>query len=365
MGLPALERAIELNGRAVQTNLRALAFGRLAAHDFEAVLRAARPALRPAETAPATTLEAIVDRRVAFLTAYQNAAYARRYRELVERVSARERERRSQRPFEAVARYTSSCGYKDESEVARLDGRPCRRSRREFESWDRIELHLAPQIANPRDPDTGRARKWILGPWVFRGLGLLAKIKFVRGTPFDPFGWTAHRRRERELIQEYERTVEGLLAGLSPETHPIAVEIASLPEQIRGFDLVKDEHLAAVRTRQAELLNALRSAEHLGRRRKLSADAASAKATKSKNLGLGDALRSRRFAKMRLSWTRRSWRSTFASSRSAAGSIWVVAAWVATSICFPVTWPCAVKPTPSAASVTSMRTISPNSSARC
>jgi indolepyruvate ferredoxin oxidoreductase len=133
------------------------------------------------------------------------------------------------------------------------------RIRREFESWDRIELHLAPQIANPRDPDTGRARKWSLGPWVFRGLGLLAKLKFLRCTPFDPFGWTAHRRRERELIREYEQTLAGLLASLSPATHPVAVEIASIPEQIRGFDLVKDEHLAAARDRQAELLGRLSS----------------------------------------------------------------------------------------------------------
>ncbi len=264
VGLPALERAIELNGRAVQTNLRALAFGRLAAHDFEAAVRAARPALRPAEAAPATTLEAVVARRAEFLTAYQNAAYARRYRELVERVSARERERAPGRAglAEAVARYYFKLlAYKDEYEVARLwtDGSFRRQLEREFESWDRVELHLAPQIANPRDPDTGRARKWILGPWVFRGLGLLAKLKFLRGTLLDPFGWTAHRRRERELIREYERTLAGLLAGLSPETHPIAVEIASLPEQIRGFDLVKDEHLALARARQTELLNALRS----------------------------------------------------------------------------------------------------------
>jgi len=263
VGLGALERAIELNGRAVQTNLRALAWGRLAAHDFAAVERAARPALRPAEAAPATTLEAIVARRVEFLTAYQNAAYARRYTELVARAAARERERAPGRTglAEAVARYFFKLlAYKDEYEVARLwtDGSFRRQLEREFESWDRVELHLAPQIANPRDPDTGRARKWILGPWVFRGLGLLAKLKFLRGTPLDPFGWTAHRRRERELIREYQRTLADLLAGLSPETHPLAVEIASIPEQIRGFDLVKDEHLQAARAKEAELLAAFR-----------------------------------------------------------------------------------------------------------
>jgi indolepyruvate ferredoxin oxidoreductase len=259
VGLAALERAIELNGRSVEANRKALAFGRLAAHDFEAVAAAALSGLRPAEAAPTSTLEEVVARRVEYLTAYQSPALARRYRERVERVAGRERELapgRSGLP-EAVARYYFKLlAYKDEYEVARLwtDGSFRRQLEREFESWDRIELHLAPQIANPRDPDTGRARKWILGPWVFRGLALLARLKFLRGTPFDPFGWTAHRRRERELIREYEQTLEALLAGLSQQTHPIAVEIASLPERIRGFDLVKDEHLAALGQRRAELL---------------------------------------------------------------------------------------------------------------
>jgi indolepyruvate ferredoxin oxidoreductase len=263
IGLPALERAIELNGRAVETNLRALAWGRLAAHDYAAVERAARPALRPAEAAPAETLEALVARRVAFLKGYQGAAYARRYAEQVERVAARERERTPGRSglAEAVARYYFKLlAYKDEYEVARLwtDGSFREQLSREFEAWERIELHLAPQIANPRDPDSGRARKWVLGPWVFRGLALLAKLKFLRATPFDPFGWTAHRRGERQRIRDYEAVLTELLAGLAPETHELAVEIASLPEHVRGFDLVKDEHLEAVKAKQAELLAAFR-----------------------------------------------------------------------------------------------------------
>ena len=93
---------------------------------------------------------------------------------------------------------------------------------------------------------------------MFRGLGLLAKLKFLRGTPLDPFGWTAHRRRERELIREYERTLGELLAGLSADTHELAVAIASIPEQIRGFDLVKDEHLLAAKAKESELLAAFR-----------------------------------------------------------------------------------------------------------
>jgi indolepyruvate ferredoxin oxidoreductase len=263
VGLPALERAIELNGRAVEANRRALAFGRLAAHDLDAVLRVARPGLRAEEAAPARTLEPIVARRVELLTAYQGAAYARRYAGLVERVAARESERTPGRTqlAEAVARYYAKLlAYKDEYEVARLwtDGAFGAQLLREFERYDRVEIHLAPQIANPRDPDTGRARKWRLGPWAFAGLRLLARGKLLRGTPFDPFGRTPHRRRERELIREYEAVVEELLAGLGPETHELAVAIASVPEWIRGFDHVKERHLADALAKQAELLAAFR-----------------------------------------------------------------------------------------------------------
>jgi indolepyruvate ferredoxin oxidoreductase len=270
VGLAALERAIELNGRAVATNLRALAWGRLAAHDPAAVEAVARPGLRAADAAPAQGLAALVERRAAYLRAYQGEAYARRYRERVEQAAARERERVPGQGAlaEAVARYLFKLlAYKDEYEVARLwtDGSFRAQLEREFESWERIELHLAPQIANPRDPDTGRARKWVLGPWVFRGLALLARFKFLRGTPFDPFGWTPHRREERRLIREYEATLDELLARLSPGSHALAVELASLPEHVRGFDLVKDAHLAAARARQAELLAALRrQAEQAG-----------------------------------------------------------------------------------------------------
>jgi indolepyruvate ferredoxin oxidoreductase len=263
VGLGALERAIELNGRAVATNLRALAWGRLAAHDFAAVERVARPALRPAAAAPAAALEAIVARRVERLRAYQNDAYARRYAQLVERAGAAERERAPGCAglAEAVARYYFKLlAYKDEYEVARLwtDGSFRGQLEREFESWGRIEIHLAPQIANRRDPDTGRARKWTLGPWMFRALAVLARFKFLRGTPFDPFGRTAHRRRERALVAEYERTLTELLDGLSPETHALAVEIASVPEHVRGFDLVKEAQLAAAKEKEAELLAAFR-----------------------------------------------------------------------------------------------------------
>jgi indolepyruvate ferredoxin oxidoreductase len=265
VGLAALRRAIELNGRAVQANLRALDWGRLYALDPAAVAQAARPALRAVPgAAQAFELDAFVARRAGDLRAYQDEALARRYRERVAAVAERERAAApGQRGLaEAVARsYFKLLAYKDEYEVARLwsDGSFRRQLEREFEGDFRVQIHLAPQLLNPRDPDTGRARKWALpAPLAFAFFRALAPFKFLRGTRLDPFGRTAHRRLERELIGEYEAILDEICAGLTPQSHELAVEIASLPEQIRGFDLVKERHLHDARAKQAELLAAFR-----------------------------------------------------------------------------------------------------------
>jgi indolepyruvate ferredoxin oxidoreductase len=265
VGLGALERAIELNGRAVEANRRALALGRLYALDRAAVERAASPARRvAAPPAEAKTLEQIVAHRAELLAAYQNAALARRYRERVDRVAAREREAGRGRAglAEAVARhYAKLLAYKDEYEVARLwtDGSFRRQLDREFEGDYRVQIHLAPQLGNPRDPDTGRARKWAIpAPLAFALFGVLARLRFLRGTALDPFGRTAHRRLERRLIAEYEATLDELCARLGPDNHELAVEIASLPEHIRGFDTVKEHHVEDVAVKRQELLAAFR-----------------------------------------------------------------------------------------------------------
>jgi len=263
VGLPALERAIELNGRAVEMNRRALAWGRLAAHDLAAVEAAARPALRASLAGePARTLEETIAHRAEFLVAYQGEKLARRYRALVERVARREREVAPGREdlSLAVARYYFKLlAYKDEYEVARLytNGEFARQLEAEFEGDYRVKIHLAPPWSlNPRDRATGRHRKWTLGAWMFPVLRVLARGRFLRGTPFDPFGWTAHRRLERRLIRDYEARVEELLAGLSPDSFDVAVEIARIPEHVRGFDTVKEEQLAQAREKEAELLAA-------------------------------------------------------------------------------------------------------------
>jgi indolepyruvate ferredoxin oxidoreductase len=268
VGRAALERAVELNGRAVEQNRRAFAWGRLAAHDPAAVERALGPARR--EEGVASSREARVARRVAFLTDYQDAAWAGRYRALVDRVAARERQVCGGEGAlsEAVVRYHFKLlAYKDEYEVARLLSDPAFRQQIEsrFEGDYRLEWHAAPphipvldRLLRRRDRVTGRTRKIAVGGWVFRALPWLARLRFLRGTPLDPFGRTPHRRAERALIAEYEAIVEELLEGLTPESRDLAAEIASLPERIRGFDSVKDRHLEEVRARQAELLAAFR-----------------------------------------------------------------------------------------------------------
>jgi indolepyruvate ferredoxin oxidoreductase len=269
VSLAALDRAIELNGRSVAMNRRALAWGRLLAHDPAAVEAVVKPLLRGAAGAPlATTLDEIVAHRTQLLTAYQSAQYAERYRAFVLRVA--ERERAVAPGCDALARtvarnYAKLLAYKDEYEVARLytDGGFAAQIAREFEGDYRLQLHLSPQFLPAwlaaRDPETGHVRKWriptgLIFPF-FRAIRLLTPL---RGTPFDPFGWTAHRRWERKEIAEYEQTLAELLDGLTPESLPVAVELASLPEHVRGFDDVKERQHEASRTKQAELLAAFR-----------------------------------------------------------------------------------------------------------
>ncbi len=271
VSLAALERAIELNGRAVAANQRALAWGRLAAHDLAAVERAAACAGRPAaEPLRSETLEEEVERCAAFLTDYQDAAYAARYRELVTRVAERERavSGEAKRLAPAVARnYAKLLAVKDEYEVARLytDGAFQRQLDAEFEGDYRLVLHLAPPhlpvidwLLDRRQTGTGRMKKIAFGRWIFVFLRLLARFKWLRGTPFDLFGRGAHRRLERRLAVEYAARLEELCEGLSRDNLDVAALIASLPEHVRGFESVKEESLAAVAAKQEELLAAFR-----------------------------------------------------------------------------------------------------------
>ena len=162
---------------------------------------------------------------------------------------------------EAVARYYFKLlAYKDEYEVARLytNGDFYKKLNDRFEGDFKLKLHLAPPLFSKRDPHTGEPIKSSFGHWMFSSMKILAKFKFLRGTLFDPFGKTKERKMERQLIKDYEQTIEELLRGLSDKNHSIATEIAKLPEHIRGFDLVKHRHMEKAKKREKELLEKFR-----------------------------------------------------------------------------------------------------------
>ena len=262
----ALIRSIELNGVAVEANTQAFLWGRRAAADLPAVERIAEAAGAPPPPNLARTLDEIVERRVAYLTEYQNAAYAQRYADLVARVRAAQAERTPGHEdlAEAVARnYFKLLAIKDEYEVARLyctdEFRTTLKER--FTGDFKVRVHLAPPLLARRDRDTGHKKKASFGPWVFTMFRSLARLKALRGTAFDVFGHTAERRAERRLIRDYEATVEELLPILDSENRALAVEIAALPDGIRGFGHIKDKAIRDAKTREAELMAAFRANE--------------------------------------------------------------------------------------------------------
>jgi indolepyruvate ferredoxin oxidoreductase len=263
--LASVERAIELNGTAVPFNRRALALGRLAAADparFAALLAATGPA---GETTADGTRPATRATRERFLADYQDAAYAARYRGLVAAVAAAEERCTpgSTLLADAVARgYFKLLAYKDEYEVARLHAAAPFREQleRAFAGQYRLRFHLAPSGLARRGPSGRAPRKLEFGGWMLTVFRLLARLKFLRGTPLDPFGYAPARRAERRLIAEYEQLMAELCAGLTPERHALAVELAALPEQIRGFGHVKERHRAAAKHKEAELAARWRAA---------------------------------------------------------------------------------------------------------
>jgi indolepyruvate ferredoxin oxidoreductase len=255
LGLPALLRAIELNEVAVDANKAAFTWGRWAAHDPARLERLLTPA-QVVELRPRETLDSLIARRFEFLTAYQNEAYAQVYRDTVDRVRAAEAPLGRTALSEAVARYLFKLmAYKDEYEVARLHTQTGFRESiaAQFEGDFRIHHHLAPPLLSPHN-ERGELQKRRFGAAMGLGLRLLAPLKFLRGTALDIFGYTEERRTERALVAEYRRCVDELLVGLDAGNHALAVEIAALPEQIRGFGHVKARHLAAARTRWDSLM---------------------------------------------------------------------------------------------------------------
>jgi indolepyruvate ferredoxin oxidoreductase len=255
-------RAMELNAVQVENNKAAFEWGRRAAHDPASVAGLLAPAGQVIEFKKRETLETVIARRVEFLTDYQNAAYAQRYQDLVERVRVAELPLGKATLTEAVAKSLFRLmAYKDEYEVARLHAQTGFREKvaAQFEGDFKIHYHLAPPIVAKRN-DKGELVKRKFGPATIHLFRLLARLKGLRGTALDMFGRTEERRTERALIEEYRQTVLELVAGLQPGNHALAVEIARLPEQIKGYGHVKERNLAAVRPQWDSLLQQWRGA---------------------------------------------------------------------------------------------------------
>jgi indolepyruvate ferredoxin oxidoreductase len=267
VGAAAIEEAIALNGEAVEMNQTAFRWGRRAAIDLRAVEGLVKPVEQLGNEDSrgiSATLEEAIERRVDFLKDYQSRRYARRYRRLVEKVAKAETAvlPDAKALTDAVARSLFKLmAYKDEYEVARLHS---------LHTWNqvksqvggenlRLEFHLAPPLFARVDKRTGEPRKISFGEWMLPAFRVLAKFRFLRGTPLDPFGHTHERKTERQLIRDYAAMLDELLPKLNTENHHVAVAVAAIPEKIRGYGHVKLRHLKAAKAEEAALLEQFRA----------------------------------------------------------------------------------------------------------
>ncbi|MCK1319063.1 MULTISPECIES: indolepyruvate ferredoxin oxidoreductase family protein [unclassified Bradyrhizobium] len=256
LSLEGILRAIEINGAAVEMNKQAFAWGRLAAHDLARVRSVTQFRARAATTT--RTLDETIAYRAKFLSEYQNRAYADRYLTAVTRVRSAEAEASpgSSELTEAVAKNLFKLmAYKDEYEVARLytDGAFVARLGDKFEGDVRLKFHLAAPLLARRDKVTGHLQKKEYGGWIIHVFRLLARLKFLRGTAFDPFGYTAERRAERKLIDDYFAMIEQHIMAVKARGIPLLARLARLPEMIRGYGHIKEQSIANALAEKARL----------------------------------------------------------------------------------------------------------------
>jgi indolepyruvate ferredoxin oxidoreductase len=260
----AIDRAIELNGVAIEQNRRAFLWGRRAAHDLAAVEKIAVGAGPSAvqvirfDPRKPTSLAEMLAQRKAFLTEYQNAAYAARYVATVEQVATAESALGlGDGLARAVARgLFKLMAHKDEWEVARLYARPEFRQEleRTFEGPYTLNFHVAGGPFGKRDPASGKLVKREVGPWLMRAFRLMAPLRGLRGSALDPFRHSAERKLAAELLANYEADIASVLAHLTPQTHANAVQLASLPDKIRGYGHVREAHAQRVANERSALL---------------------------------------------------------------------------------------------------------------
>jgi indolepyruvate ferredoxin oxidoreductase len=258
----AILTALELNGVAVEMNKQAFQYGRVAAHEGEKFWD--RVSIDIAQTAqtPTIALDDLINDRKARLIAYQNERYAEKYIAFVERVRERERQKfsGSQELTQSVAKgLYKLMAYKDEYEVARLLTSEKFQSdlSGEFEGQYKLQYNLAPPLLARKDPVTGEPKKMTFGGWIRPGLKLLARLKSLRGTPIDPFGWTSERRLERTQIDDYRQSIETVIAHLDEANFEHVLELARLPENIRGYGHVKEKSIAETAAKRTALLEAV------------------------------------------------------------------------------------------------------------
>jgi indolepyruvate ferredoxin oxidoreductase len=253
--LGSIHQAIGLNASAVDENLIAFEWGRRYAVDPESVMASAG-ILKSSQL----SLDQKIAARADDLVAYQNQAYAKRYTDFIANVRAVEKQKigNSEQLTEAVVdNYYKLLAAKDEYEVARLftDGAFEKNIADMFEGDIKLKYYVGRSLVSADNQDVDRLKKREFGPWFTSALGLLSSLKAFRGTTFDPFNYSADRKRDRKLLQVYEQSIGKLLDGLSPASHEVSIEIAALPNDIRGFGLIKDKSIAAAGKREQELFD--------------------------------------------------------------------------------------------------------------
>ncbi len=262
----AIEKAIELNGQAVPMNLQAFTLGRQAAHNQSAIEAQAVPALvintpekftQKLNFSNRMSLDETIEHRASLLVEYQSRRYANKYIRLVKQIQkAEQRISSNSQPLStSVAQNLYKLmAYKDEYEVARLHSSESFQQavKINFDGDYTLRYHLAPPLLSRKDPITGFAKKREFGPWIIKVFTTLAKLKKLRGTPFDPFGYTAERKMERRLLREYTAMIDNLTDTLSLDNYQFAKQLAALPDSIRGFGHVKEQ---SVVNYDAELKN--------------------------------------------------------------------------------------------------------------
>ena len=260
VSLTAMMRAIELNNVAIEMNKRAFTVGRVLAADKDALERLKRSDTKVIQFAAPKSLDEMVAFRQQQLTAYQSDAYAQHYINLVREVESKERRlagAQSKLPLtRAVARNLYKVmAYKDEYEVARLHADPAFRKliADQFEGDYTLQFHLAAPIVSKKRPGTDIPAKRSFGPWMMKGFELLSKMKFLRATAFDPFGYTAERKSERALRDDYVALVRSIVSGLKEHNLDTALKLSQLPEKIRGYGHVKHANMVAAEKEKAAL----------------------------------------------------------------------------------------------------------------